>query len=223
MGKITEIISKYTVKASSLVAKTSSLVEKSPEPSPNVWYTNRAFQKMQTAIIMCQDEVGWLGTVDEVKGGYLITDIFVPKQTVHGTETEILPEDLANIVSEIDEPEKLLFWGHSHVNMSVSPSVQDEAQTEEYLDDVDFFIRGIYNKKGASKVDVFDTRTELIHEAVNNRIRVTPLPDGEMEQFKASLELNVVKASNIITTTKNTGDKSFRASSSSIRRNHFIK
>ncbi len=88
---------------------------------------------------------------------------------------------------------------------------------------MDFFIRGIYNKKGASKVDVFDTRTELIYEAVNNRIKITPLPAGEMEQFKASLELNVVKASNVIITTKNTGDKSFREKASSTRRNHFIK
>jgi len=184
---------KFKVSASSMVAKTEPLFELKVQEAPKVWYSNRAWQKMKQAISMCPDEVGWLGTVDTVEGGYLVTDIHVPEQIVTGTETDISAESLANLAEELDYPENLFYWGHSHVNMGVSPSGQDEQQTAEYLEHNDVFIRGIYNKKGDSKVDVFDMVEGMLYQKVANGVKIEALPDNEMTEFKAKVSANVKK------------------------------
>ena len=189
----TKTTPKFKVSAPSLIAKTEALFTREQQTAPIVQYTNRAWQKMKKVIAMCTEEVGWLGTVDKVGVGYLVTDIFVPKQVVTATECDIEADALADLVHELDYPENLYYWGHSHVNMGVSPSGQDEQQTSEYLEHNDIFIRAIYNKKGASKVDVFDMVAGIQYQSVANGMRVEPIPDAEMEEFIAGVKVNVCK------------------------------
>lgn len=179
-------------KANSLVSKISLLFSKKME-SPTVWTSAKAYHKINLAIATCTKEVGWFGLVDIVEGGYLITDIFVPKQDVLPTETDIKPEDIAELALAVDDPEKLIYWGHSHVNMGVSPSAQDELQTLEYLEHADIFIRGIYNKKGENKVDVFDVEQGVVHECVNSFPFIEPLTEEEVTTFKDGMKANITE------------------------------
>lgn len=182
---------KFKVSASSLVSKISPLSPSSAALPPRVWYSPIAWHKIQHAISMNTKEVGWFGTVEKVAGGYLITDIFIPKQFVTGTETDILPEALAEIAMEVDDPEQLYYWGHSHVNMGVGPSNQDELQTSEYLNHVDVFIRGIYNKKGECKVDVFDINQKIAYECVRSGPMIPGMSQEELELFDVIMKANV--------------------------------
>lgn len=183
---------KFTVQAGSMEFKVTPIMPQEASRTPTVFYTPRAWTKIKRAIDMCAKEVGWLGTVDVTEDGdYLITDIFIPKQIVTHAETDIDAEDLADLTMSLEEPEKLLYWGHSHVNMGVGPSGQDEQQTAEYLEHTDFFIRGIYNKKGESKVDVFDMSTNLVYQRVRNVVKLNALSDEEMEAFEKSVTENV--------------------------------
>lgn len=184
---------KFQVKAGSLQPKIEPLFERKKSEAPVVWYSNRAWQKMKQAISICPEEVGWLGTVDKVDGGYMVTDIHVPEQIVTGAETDISADALAQLVVDLDYPENLYYWGHSHVNMGVSPSGQDEQQTAEYLEHNDVFIRGIYNKRGDSKVDVFDMVEGMLYQAVKNGVKIEPLAEDEMEAFTAIVKTNVKK------------------------------
>ena len=139
--------------------------------TPTVFYTREVQAIIQLIVANCEKEVGWWGYVETLPSGdYLITEIFVPEQIVTGTETDISPmamAALANTLMEQDkDPGKLFYWGHSHVNMGVSPSAQDETQVEEYLDNLPVFIRGIYNKSGSSKVDVYDRAQGVAFNAV---------------------------------------------------------
>lgn len=215
VSEVETVRPKYKVDAKSQVAKTSHLIERKLEVAPKVLYTPTAWHKIVKAIHICSDEVGWLGLVDEIQGGYLITDIFVPPQTVHGAETDIEPDAMAALMHELDYPDNLYYWGHSHVNMAVGPSGQDESQTSEYLEHCDVFIRGIYNKKGESKVDVFDVANNMVHQKVTNNIQIPQMDPTELEKFEETVKTNVKKHvyqspnsanSRAVTTTDSTKD-----------------
>ncbi len=182
-NELVTVESKYKFDTRSLVSSTQSIHPLGGKP-PVVRYTSLAWNKIKHLVKTCQKEVGWFGTVEKNGNMYLITDIFVPKQTVTGAETDILPEDLADIVELVEDPEQLYYWGHSHVSMGVGPSGQDEDQTSEYLEHLDVFIRGIYNKRGESKVDVYDTAVMLCHQCVDNK----PLPSLLSEEEEKALD-----------------------------------
>ena len=176
--------------ATSLKATTTPLIPvgtiPAVEPVPTVYYTTKAWHSIQYLVSRCPQEVGWLGLVDMLEDGdYLITDIYVPLQTVHGAETDIDEDAMEalfdQIIDEGNDPSKLRYWGHSHVNMGVGPSGQDENQLEEYLDACDWFIRGIYNKQGAAKVDVFDRTKQKVFQCVDG-IPVHDLIDPDLRK-----------------------------------------
>lgn len=185
---------KYKVEAKAMVQQTNVLIPRKFQKVPTVWYSPIAWEKIQRAVTKCPQEVGWMGVVEELENGdFHIDDIYIPKQTVHGAETDILPEDLAELACSLEDPSRLCYWGHSHVNMGVGPSGQDEEQTSEYLEHTDFFIRGIYNKKGDSKVDVFDMRKEIVYQKVPNKMLFNPMSEEEFASFDEVLEENVKK------------------------------
>ena len=164
--------------------------------APRVFYTPAVFDTLWSLISICTQEVGWLGYVEDTPlGDYLITDLYVPAQTVTGTETDIDPSELATLGYELmqagKDPGKLRYWGHSHVNMGVAPSGQDERQIDEYLVDCPIFIRGIYNKRGEVKVDVFDREKEIVHQCVANRIYSPGLSDEQQVSLVKMLKENV--------------------------------
>jgi len=160
---------------------------------PSVYYTPTAWFTIQHLVDIAPKEVGWLGIVEPLDSGdYLITDIHIPEQTVTAAETDIDSDAMMDLYNELladdVDTSKLYYWGHSHVNMGVSPSLQDEIQIEEYLESCPIFIRGIYNKKGASKVDIFDKNLNVVHQCVDNTIMI---PDALCEKIDKTFEEKV--------------------------------
>ena len=139
---------------------------KYPE-EPTIYFTREAWVKQCHLVKVCSKEVGWFALVDydDKDNSFTITELVIPTQEVTGTETDIGKEDLADAAMELIEQgkdtSKMYAWFHSHVNMGVSPSGQDEYQVEDFLDDladqpeVPAFIRGIQNKAGDLKLDVY--------------------------------------------------------------------
>lgn len=188
MPKPLNISSKSMTKT---VSSLSSLI-------PSVWFTDYAWAKLWTIIDLCPKEVGWFGLVDTLDSGdYLISDIFVPEQTVTAAETDIPAEAMGALAIELEskgiDSSKLRYWGHSHVNMSVGPSGTDEDQVAEYIEHVDFFIRGIHNKKGASKVDIYDCTKGLIYQCVDTGRQPAMLSNAQWLETKAEIDKNVTE------------------------------
>ena len=162
--------------------------------TPTVLYTPEVWAVIQLAVAECSKEVGWLGTVQVLESGdYLIDQVFIPEQFVTGAETDIDAQTMAALAQEIiaagDDPGRLMYWGHSHVNMGVSPSGQDETQIEAYLADQPVMIRGIYNKKGDAKVDVFDRNQGVVFQCVPHR--TAGLSPEREAAWKAVIAANV--------------------------------
>jgi hypothetical protein len=167
-------------------------------PMPVVYYTAQVKAVINHLVAVNTAEVGWLGLVKQVNDNdYLVYKLYVPKQTVHSAETDIDSDAMANLGIEITDAglpaEHLYYWGHSHVSMQVSPSGQDETQIEEFLEaGCKHFIRGIYNKQGHSKVDVYDVPRNVIYQCV----REAPTPVYKKTQFKRSPVISNLPANN---------------------------
>ena len=141
---------------------------------PNVRFDITAWEKIQFIVDHESMEIGWFGTVDHdpKSNTYVITDIFITEQRRHGATCEQSAKGLNELTSEIIRDQSLSseekrdrlntfnFWGHSHVNMGVSPSCEDIANAKRFAGK-DFLITGIFNKKGDVRLDFWDFKNNL--------------------------------------------------------------
>lgn len=121
-------------------------------------------QMLQDAIVdACSEEVGWLYLVKKNGDDYFIYDLIMCEQEVHATTCELKESALNDVGMELlnsnnaEDFNNVRGWGHSHVNMGVSPSTQDDETFEKYMKDCeDYFIRIIVNKKGDVNCELAD-------------------------------------------------------------------
>lgn len=137
-----------------------------PDASDFQVYVNvKSMQRMLEYVKLCSLEIGWLCAVRRISPfQFVIYDTFLFEQEVHSTTTEISPEALAEVGSrlltnaspeDIQKANDIRGWGHSHVNMDVMPSGQDNQMLKELIDDAkDYFVRLIMNKQGKLKIDI---------------------------------------------------------------------
>lgn len=193
----------YEVDTGHMVAKVTPIVKRTDRPAlpktPTVLYTPEVKEQMDYIVKKCTQEVGWMGLVDDLGDNtYLIYEIFVPRQQVHGAETDISAEAMAELAMELiddgHDTSKLYAWFHSHVNMSVSPSMQDEMQVEEFVESSPVFIRGIVNKRGESKVDVYYRDHGVAFNCVNTGVHYKALEKSDHDHLDELLKQNVTSA-----------------------------
>lgn len=145
--------------------KPDTKVSYTPNLIPTIEISTIAIDKMRVFVDECADEIGWLGTAtfDKEINQYNIHDVYLFKQQVHSTTTEIKPEGLTEFATELLDREdgveiwnNLKVWGHSHVRMGLTPSGQDNKQMDEFSTiGHNWFIRIIANKLGELCVDLF--------------------------------------------------------------------
>lgn len=169
---------------------------------PHVFISEKAINKMYlyTKEAPGQDEIGWLGTVyyNPEANQYYIDDTFLFEQEVHSTTTEITAEGLEKFGMDLlQQPDgieiwnNLKLWGHSHVNMGVTPSGQDNDQMESFSKTGhDFFIRLICNKKGDMRIDVYDFAKGMeFHQCDWSVVEeVEPDIDERVKELQAKLQ-----------------------------------
>mgnify|MGYP005838547743 CR=1 FL=1 len=167
---------------------------------PKVIFTPKVIKDIETIVDICNDEVGWLGVVKQKKPNeYLIEKILITKQEVHSSTCEMMPEGLHELadILDIEELGCLKFWGHSHHDMGVSPSSQDNEQAESLVESSeDIFIRGIFNKKGEVGLSFYDKRNKIIIDDIPFTIDIG-IDDYEKykKEWEAVIEKNVSKMS----------------------------
>ncbi len=162
-----------------------------------VYILPQARQKMEMYCDLSEGEIGWLGFVEKYEGvGFLITDCILLKQEVHATTTEIDPMALIEFWNQTppEQQSKIKIWGHSHVNMSTTPSGQDDSQMEYFKDGNKWFIRLITNKKREYHIDVYDYENGLkVHMDQSDLKTYNPAEKELREQIKAEINEKVSK------------------------------
>lgn len=177
--------------------------------TPQVVILPDAFTKMRYYVECTDTEVGWLGTVEKMNNIYLITDTLLFDQEVNSVTCEITPQGLTEIANELlalpngmEIVNSIRLWGHSHVNMGVSPSGQDDTQMTVFAGSCEYFLRVIANKKGEMEFSLYDYNTGVVCLDVPWQLHtVTTVNKDEIEA-----ELKAKVRRKVYTPTKPTGN-----------------
>lgn len=145
------------------------------EAYPIVYYTADVAVAIDYIVHSQAHEVAWLGLVDRISDKkYLIYKIYIPEQTVSAATADIESESISKLVMQImddgEDPSRLRYHGHSHVNMDVIPSAVDQDHMSDYLEHADWFIREIRNKKGKKKLDLFNKELGVAYQCIESDI-----------------------------------------------------
>lgn len=121
---------------------------------PRAMITVRARQKLQYFIDLFPEEISGYGKVERRGKDFLITDVFVFKQEVSGSDTELDPRAIARFQYQLiragHNPKEIRLWWHSHHNMGTEWSGVDDDTAEEYFreNNYDYMISVVGNKSG---------------------------------------------------------------------------
>ena len=137
-----------------------------------VFLSTIAFAKMNALIQQFSDEIAWHGVVHRDLTDpsiFYITDILVYPQVVTGTTVNTDQDAYQTWLYSFDDDvfNNIRMQGHSHVNMTVSPSGVDTTHQEKILEqitDEDYYIFMIWNKKYDHFVRIFDLKNNTLYE-----------------------------------------------------------
>ena len=146
--------------------------------SPKIVIDHKLNRKMELIIDLIDTEVGWYGLVEWQKPDiFKVKDIYLLKQEVTGTFTEIDAMALCDLEDELEkkgllkedylDTTGLYLWGHSHVNMSPTPSGTDTDTMQKICErsKPPFFIRLIQNKSGDRTVTLYvEDKNSLVQD-----------------------------------------------------------
>lgn len=151
-----------------------------------VYYTRSAWAKQQALISGYDKEVAWHGVAkrgsDPEKDEYLISDIMVYPQEVTGAT--VTTDQVAYQTWLMDHEDEVFnnirYQGHSHVNMSTSPSGVDDSLYERILDQLEddmFYIFMVWNKRGEKTIRIYDLAKNILFETADVTVTIIETPD----------------------------------------------
>jgi hypothetical protein len=177
---------------------------------------------MECYIEGCAYEIGWLCAAKrDDAGNIFIYDAFLFRQDVHHTTTEITPEgltefatDLLTLPNGMELWNDIKAWGHSHVNMGVTPSGQDDKQMRDFANvGFPWFIRIIGNKKGDMRVDLWDYAARIEYSNLEWEVAEDEREDEvslKMQQLEDWYEAELTKLDAEIKAIREAGKKELK-------------
>jgi len=154
-------------------------------------------------------EVSGLGHVEEVDGGFMVTDLFLPAQSCSSGGTELRAESVATLILTLDgagvDAGRLRFWWHSHGSLDAFWSLTDE-QCISNLANGDYVISLVTNKRGAmlARLDIFRPVRVTIDRLP---VSVRQAGDRLLEQCRQELAARVEQVAPAPPFTLITGDQ----------------
>ncbi len=137
-----------------------------------------AYLKMLALLHEFNTEVAWHGVVERLSDfEFLVSNILVYPQTVSGATVNTDQEAYQQWMMNLDDEtyNHLHFQGHSHVNMDTAPSSTDlehQKKIVSQLEDEDFYIFMIWNKKLSFNAWVYDMKTNTTYETTDVDVSV---------------------------------------------------
>jgi len=162
-----------------------------------VWLTMEAYRKTIALLTEFKDEVAWHGTVSRSdKSEFIVENILVYPQAVTGTTVRTDQDDYTQWLYGFDDEtfNKIRMQGHSHVNMSVSPSGVDDQHRNQLLDQLEpdmFYIFMIWNKSMSIHTLIYDLENNILYE--DDDVEVKFLDVEDMDDFLADAKSKVKK------------------------------
>ena len=166
-----------------------------------LYFKEKAWQKMTCLVDEIDKEVAWHGIAkrydnDGENAAYIIEDILVYPQKVTGATVTTDQVEYQTWLMDRDDDEfnNIRMQGHSHVNMSTSPSTVDLTlydQIISQLTDDMFYIFLIINKRNEKTIKIYDFRDNIAYETADVETKVLMAPDGVMKFVEDAKKLVV--------------------------------
>lgn len=130
---------------------------------PQVLVSPTAWEDMFYITEKVSTEVGWMATVEQLSQfRFRILEVFLLEQEAHATTTELMAEALDGLIRKlldegrVEDVQRLNSWHHSHVNMGLTASSDDEKTLAWFMSKVDGvpFVAIRTNKKGEVTADI---------------------------------------------------------------------
>lgn len=158
-------------------------------------FTLEAYHEMCALIDHFSTEVAWHGLVNRIdKTHFQITKILVYPQQVTGATVNTDQEKYTTWLYELDDESfnTLRFQGHSHVNMSTSPSgvdMQNQWDLIDTLSSEDYYVFMIWNKRREYNVRVVDMADNVIYSGDDVKVTIGEADTkGFLEQAEALVQ-----------------------------------
>ncbi len=164
---------------------------KSDDRCALLYFTPMAWIKMTSLVSEFSTEVQWHGLVKRLSEcEFEIYDILVPPHTVTAATVTSDPEKYSNWINGLDDEtfSDLRFHGHSHVNMTVSPSVTDTDYRKDVITQLPkpdanndtFYIFLIINKSHDWSAEIYDLTYNALYSTTAKEIdMMVMLDDGD--------------------------------------------
>ncbi len=132
-----------------------------------------AWCKMMSLVMEYSTEVEWHGLAERVgDNAYRIYDILSFPHKVTGTTVTSDQNEYSEWINNLDDDtfNHLSMHGHSHVDMSTSPSLVDSQYRENATKDLTeeskegFYIFGIWNKRNECSIEIYDVKNNVVYE-----------------------------------------------------------
>jgi hypothetical protein len=142
-----------------------------------------AMAQLKLWVQLAKGEISFLGLVDQVEDGFIITRIFLPFQSCNGAATNIEADAVAKLMIELEakgiDTSNLKAWIHSHADMQVFWSGTDTSTIEKFKPE-DYFVSLVINKKNEIKARVdFYRPFRLCFQDVSVEIKLPDFGVGE--------------------------------------------
>lgn len=134
---------------------------------PSVRIKNKALQQMKALVAASDKEVAWHGIVTKENNSYIIHQVLVYPQKVTSATVESDDDAYPIWLNKLSDYnfEHLRMQGHSHVNMSVSPSGVDEGFYETLIKHInDYYIFIIMNKQNKIWINLYDLAADIAYD-----------------------------------------------------------
>lgn len=168
---------------------------KSDDRSATLYFTKTAWIKMTALVSRFETEVQWHGMVRRIsENEFEIYDVLVPPHEVSGATVTSEYKSYIEWMDGLDDDtfNAIRFHGHSHVNMSVSPSSVDNkyrldlvTQLPKPTDNEDvFYIFLILNKKHEWSAEIYDLTNNALY-GTDEICMECLLGDSDLDSFIA--------------------------------------
>ena len=205
------------------IIKNFGSVKAEGEDRPLIVYTADAYLKMDLLVRKFDSEVAWHGLVKRAENNvFLVYDVVMFDQIVTGVTVNTDQDAYTRFLEKLpmETANNMLFHGHSHVNMGVTPSAVDMTHRDQILQTAKedgFWLFQIWNKKGDISTALYDmaanryyddndvdlqimfqdksTSSEFLTEAVshvkkNSQVKITEYKPSKAYQANKKKELH---------------------------------
>lgn len=184
--------------------------------TPTVWLAPEVDQRLRAWTEIAAGEFSALGMVEETDGGFVVTKIFLPKQTCGAADTELDQAAVAQLLTELDASGEdisgLRLWAHSHADFKVFWSGTDEG-TVRQLANGEWTLALVVNKAGERRcrldlwtpvhVTLDELPVSVFHEDLGLRADCERLFAERVKEVQSSL---LAQASTTLATLSHPGE-----------------